>query len=240
MQIEGKNPVKEALQSEQKISKLYVCSSSHDLQQYVEIAKKQKIRIVFVDRKELDKISTTGKHQGLIAVGAEFEYSSINDIKELAASKKQSLFVLILDGIQDPHNLGSIIRVAECCGVHGIIIPSRRCVEVNSTVLRVSAGAANHMLIAQVGNINDAIRHLRDDFITVMCADMNGETVYKQHLTGDLALVIGSEGEGVKMLTRKLCDSAITIPQYGKVNSLNASVACGICCYEVARQRSLK
>ena len=238
MQIEGKNPIKEALESSKAISKLFVSKTAKDLQPIVDKAKSKKIRINFCDRHELDKMSQTGRHQGLIAVCEDFQYASVEDIKALAKANNQPLFVIILDGIEDPHNLGSIMRVAECCGAHGIIIPARRSVDVNSTVLRVSAGAGSHILTAKVGNINDTIRELKQDFVNVYCADMDGEVIYDSHLNNDLALVIGGEGNGVKDLTRKLCDKAISIPQYGKVNSLNASVACGICCYEVARQRN--
>ncbi len=240
MQIEGKNPIKEALDSGANISKLYVSKSAHDLQSIIEKAKEKKIRIIFAERQELDKMSETQKHQGLIAICEDFSYCQVDDIINTAKNNNQPLFMLLLDGIEDPHNLGSIIRVAECCGVHGIVIPNRRAVGVNSTVLRVSAGAATHMKIALVNNINDTIRQLKEDFVNVYCADMNGQTIYDCHLDNDIAVVIGSEGEGVKPLTRKLCDGALSIPQFGKVNSLNASVACGICCYEVVRQRNKK
>ncbi|MDE5756137.1 MAG: 23S rRNA (guanosine(2251)-2'-O)-methyltransferase RlmB, partial [Clostridia bacterium] len=161
------------------------------------------------------------------------------EILQYAKNKGEKLFMLILDGIEDPHNLGSIIRVAECAGAHGIVIPSRRNVGVNATVLRTSAGAVNHMRIASVTNINDTIRALKDDFVNVYCADMNGKNLYESHLKEDTAIVIGSEGFGVKQLTAKLCTDALSIPQFGKVNSLNASVACGVICYEVVRQRNV-
>ncbi|MEG2688699.1 MAG: 23S rRNA (guanosine(2251)-2'-O)-methyltransferase RlmB, partial [Clostridia bacterium] len=228
MQIEGKNPVKEALEGDAKISKLYVSKTAHDLQSFVYLARAKKITVCFVDREELDKMSETQKHQGLIATADEFEYCAVDDIVNKAKSCNQPLFMLILDGIEDPHNLGSIIRVAECCGAHGIVIPNHRAVSVNSTVVKVSAGAISHMLIAQVTNINDTIRQLKDNFVNVLCADMDGQCLFESHLDGDLALVIGSEGFGVKQLTRKLCDGAISIPQYGKINSLNASVATGV------------
>lgn len=237
MNIEGKNPVKEALDSDAEISKLCISKTAHDLQFIVDIARKKNIRVDFVDKAYLDRISESKRHQGVIAVSKAFEYCSVDDILNYAEAKSEKLFLIILDGIEDPHNLGSIIRVAECAGAHGIVIPSRRSVDVNATVLRTSAGAANHMRIANVTNINDTIRALKEDFVNVYCADMDGKSIYESHLDEDTAIVIGSEGFGVKQLTAKLCDSALSIPQFGKVNSLNASVACGIICYEVVRQR---
>lgn len=237
MNIEGKNPVKEALDSNAQISKICISKTAHDLQSIVDIARKKNIRVDFVDKAYLDRISESKRHQGVIVISKDFEYCSLDDILSYAKSKGEKLFLLILDGIEDPHNLGSIIRVAECVGAHGIVIPSRRSVDVNATVLRTSAGATNHVRIASVTNINDTIRTLKKDFVNVYCADMNGDCLYDSHLIEDTAIVIGSEGFGVKQLTAKLCDGALSIPQFGKVNSLNASVACGIICYEVARQR---
>lgn len=237
MNIEGKNPVKEALDSDVKISKICISKTAHDLQPLADAAKSKNIRVDFVDKSYLDRISQSSRHQGVIAIASDFEYCSVDDILQYAKSKDENLFMILLDGIEDPHNLGSIIRVAECAGAHGIVIPSRRSAGVNTTVLRTSAGSANHIRIASVGNINDTIRMLKDNFVNVYCADMQGQSIYDTPLSGDIAIVIGSEGFGVKQLTAKLCDKAISIPQYGKVNSLNASVACGIICYEVVRQR---
>ena len=237
MKIEGRNPLTEALDSDIKISRIYVSKTAHDLQPLIDKAKNKKIRIDFVDRAFLDKMSESKHHQGIIAVSEEYSYATIEDIQQVAKQKGEKLFVLILDSIEDPHNLGSIIRVAECAGAHGIIIPSRRSASVNATVLRTSAGAANHIKVAMVGNINDAIRQLKDDFVNVYCADMQGTTLYDCRFDEDVAIVIGNEGDGVKALTAKLCDHVVSIPQFGKVNSLNASVACGIICYEIIRQR---
>lgn len=237
MNIEGKNPVKEALDSNVKISKICISKTAHDLQPLADAAKSKNIRVDFVDKSYLDRISQSSRHQGVIAIASDFEYCSVDDILQYAKSKDENLFMILLDGIEDPHNLGSIIRVAECAGAHGIVIPSRRSAGVNTTVLRTSAGSANHMRIASVGNINDTIRMLKYNFVNVYCADMQGQNVYDTPLSGDIAIVIGNEGFGVKQLTAKLCDKAISIPQYGKVNSLNASVACGIICYEAVRQR---
>ena len=239
MNIEGKNPVKEALDSDKKISKIYVSKTAHDLQPIIDGAKAKGIRIDFVDKFYLDKISESKRHQGVIAISEDFKYSSVEEIVAFAKSKNQPLFMIILDGIEDPHNLGSILRAAECMGAHGVVIPSRRSAVVNATVLRTSAGSANHIKVAMVGNINDTIRYLTDNFVIVYSADMQGMPIEKSRLDSDLAIVIGNEGNGVKALTKKLCSGVISIPQYGKVNSLNASVACGIICYEVTRQRNL-
>lgn len=237
MKIEGRNPVAEAFDSGIKISRIYVSKTAHDLQPLIDKAKKLNIRIDFADKPYLDKISESKRHQGIIAISEEYGYATLDDIMNTAKQKGEPLFVLLLDGIEDPHNLGSIIRVAECSGAHGVVIPSRRSACVNATVLRTSAGAANHLKVAMVGNINDAIRTLKDNFVNVYCADMQGTTLYDCRFKEDVAIVIGNEGEGVKALTKKLCDGVVSIPQFGKVNSLNASVACGIICYEVVRQR---
>ena len=238
MQIEGRNPIKEALQSENTtITKLCVQKGAHDLQQVIDEARKNGIRIEFLDKVKLDKMSETKHHQGLIAFAENFKYSTVDEI--LSNKHNKDLFLLLLDNIEDPHNLGSIIRVAECLGVDGIIIPNKRAASVNSTVIKVSAGATSYVKVAMVNNINDVIRELKENFVTVCCADMGGETIYNAHLTGDIAVVIGNEGDGVKHLTKSLCDKTIAIPQFGKVNSLNASVACGIICSEIVRQRSI-
>lgn len=237
MNIEGKNPVKEALDSDKKISKLCVSKTARDLQSVIDAAKRKNIRIDFVDKNYLDRISESKRHQGVIAVAEDFKYSSVEDILSYAKSKGEKLFMLILDGIEDPHNLGSILRVAECMGAHGVVIPSRRSASVNATVLRTSAGAANHIKVATVGNINDTVRALKDEFVNVYAADMQGSPIDKCNFDEDLAIVIGNEGSGVKPLTAKLCSDVISIPQYGKVNSLNASVACGIICYAVRQGR---
>lgn len=238
MQIEGRNPIKEALQSENTtITKLCVQKGAHDLQAVIDEARKLGIRIEFLDKVKLDKMSETKHHQGLIAFAENFKYSTVEEI--LSSKHNKDLFLLLLDNIEDPHNLGSIIRVAECLGVDGIVIPNKRAASVNSTVIKVSAGATSYVKVAMVNNINDVIRELKENFVTVCCADMGGETIYNAHLTGDIAVVIGNEGDGVKHLTKSLCDKTIAIPQFGKVNSLNASVACGIICSEIVRQRSI-
>ena len=239
MIIIGKNPVKEALKSETTITKLYIQKGIHDMENIVSIAKDRKIRIDFTDKNYLDKMSEFAKHQGLIAVAEEFKYSSLEVIKQYAQDKGESLFLLVLDGVEDPHNLGSILRVAECSGVHGVIIPKHRACTVTETAVKVSAGASNYVKVCMVTNINDTLRQLSDDFVNIYCADMDGTSMYDLHMTGDVAIVIGGEGSGVKPLTRKLCDGVASIDMFGNINSLNASVACGIIAYEVVRQRKI-
>ena len=238
MQIEGRNPIKEALASDKTtITKLCVQKGAHDLQAVIDLARQKGIRIDFFEKQTLDKMSETKHHQGIIAYAENFKYASLDDILQ---KKSGPLFILLLDNIEDPHNLGSIIRVGECLGVDGIVIPNKRAAQVNSTVIKVSAGATSYVKIAMVNNINDVIRKLKDNFVTVCCADMGGENIYDAHLDGDIAVVIGNEGDGVKHLTKSLCDKTIAIPQFGKVNSLNTSVACGIICSEIVRQRISK
>lgn len=240
MIIEGKNPVKEALRGEISVTKIFVQKGLHDTKDVIDLAKSKKIRIEIVDKPVLDKMSLGGRHQGLIATADEYKYCEVKDIVSYARDKGEDLLMLVLDGVEDPHNLGSIIRVAECAGVHGIVIPKHRAVSVNETVAKVSAGAVSYVKIARVTNINDTLRELNDEFVNTVCADMDGDSMYGGNLTGDLALVIGGEGSGVKPLTRKLCSRAVSIPQFGKVNSLNASVACGVMVYEAIRQRNIK
>ncbi len=237
MVIEGRNSIREALAAGTAIGRLYVQKGLHGMEDIVDKAKSKGARVVFCDKKELDKLSDSGAHRGIIAVVEDYKYSTLEDIRALAKAKGEKLFLLILDGIEDPHNLGSILRAAECAGAHGIVIPKRRAVGVNGTVVKVSSGAAQHVKVAAVNNVNDTIRMLKQDFVKVYCADMKGDVMYEVDMTDDTAIVIGSEGFGVKALTSSLCDRAVSIPQSGKVNSLNASVACGILCYELIRQR---
>jgi len=237
MLIEGRNAIKEALNSETTIEKILIAKGSDDnsLKMIVAIAKKKGVRVDFAERKVLDRLSETGKHQGVIGYTTEFKYCDLDDI--LAESKEPKL-ILLLDGIEDPHNLGSIIRVAECHGADGVVIPKMRSASVNETVIRASAGATNHVKVAKVTNLNDAIRRLKDEFIKVVALDMQGVKISDSRLDGDLAIVVGSEGKGVSALTEKLCDEVISIPMFGQVSSLNASVAAGIALYECLRQRT--
>ena len=238
MIIEGKNPVKEALNSTATIEKLY-CISGTDPQigYIISAAKQKKIKVVTAEKALLDKLSPTGRHQGVLAVATEFLYSTVNDILNTAKEKNEPHFIVILDGVEDPHNLGAIIRSCESAGVHGIIIGKHRATGVTDTVVKVSSGAVQHMRIAKVTNINDTIRELKDKFINIYAADMSGKLMYGADMRGDLAVIIGGEGSGVHALTLKLADKVISIPAKGKVNSLNASVACGVVVYEAVRQR---
>lgn len=239
MIIYGRNPVKEAYRAGKTVEKLYMLKNESDpsLSQVFKLAKEQRTVVSYVDRPTLDKLCAMGNHQGVAAIVTDFEYCAPEDIYALAKSKNEPLFILLLDGITDPHNFGAIIRSAECFGVHGIIIPKHRSVSVTDTVVKVASGATEHTLIAKVTNINDAIRELKENGVWVYAADLNGEKLKTVNLNGDLAIVIGSEGEGVHRLTRELCDGAVTIPEYGKINSLNASVAAGVIMYEAVRQR---
>ena len=239
MQIEGKNGVRELLCSNKTTEKISLLDGTRDpeLRELAGKAKEKGIKIEYLDKRILDKMSITSHHQGIIATVTEFEYSELDDVINVAKSENKNLFFVILDGVADPHNLGSVMRVAECAGVTGIIIPKNRAVSVNETVIRVSAGASEHVSVIKVTNINSTIEKLKDIGVFVYAADMDGEEMYRTNLTGDIALVVGSEGFGVSHLTRKLCDGIISIPMYGKVNSLNASVSAGIVIYEAIRQR---
>lgn len=237
MIIAGRNAVKEALSGGAKLETLYVAKGAHDTGKLVALAKENGVVIRFEDRNVLDKLAGDVKHQGVAAKTSEYVYADLDDLVSIGAAEGAAPFLLLLDGIEDPHNLGSILRVAECSGVDGVVIPMRRSASVNATVIKVSAGAAMHVKVARVGNINDAVRKLKDAFFNVYCADMDGLPMYSADMRGATALVIGGEGGGVGALTAKLCDKKLSIPQFGKVNSLNASVACGIVCYEAVRQR---
>ena len=239
MYIYGRNPVKEAYRAGKTIEKLFILKGEFDptLNTIRKLAKEQRTVISLVDRYALDKMANGGNHQGVVAAVTDFEYSDVDDILALAKEKEEPLLVVILDGITDPHNLGAIIRSAECFGAHGIIIPKHRSVSVNDTVIKVASGATEHILVAKVTNINDTIRDLKDKGVWIYATDFDGDNPKTVNLTGDIAIVIGSEGEGIHRLTKDLSDATLTIPQYGKVNSLNASVAAGIVLYEATRQR---
>lgn len=235
MKIEGRNAVIEALNSGTTIDKLYVKQGAFDkvLQKIIDMARNSNVPIKFISNDAIDKMSDTKHHQGVIAFTTEFKYSTVEDI----LNEKPVPFILILDGIEDPHNLGSIIRVADCMGVSGIIIGKNRCCSVNETVIKVSAGATSYVKIAKVTNINTEIERLKEKNIWVYACELGGDDLTKANLKGAIAIVIGSEGRGVSHLTKKLCDGIVTIPQKGNVNSLNASVATGIVLYETMKQR---
>ena len=240
MIIEGKNPVRELLASNRNVEKMYVekNNANHELVDLTKKARAKKIPVTFVDKFVLDKNSVTKRHQGILAVTSDYIYDTLENVFNTSKTNDKPLFLLILDGIEDPHNLGSIIRVGECCGVSGIVLPKHRAVGVTDTVAKISQGAIEHVSVVKVTNINDAIRWLKDNGVTVFCADMDGENIFTTNLTGDIAIVIGGENTGVKALTRKLCDGVISLPQFGKINSLNASVATGAILYEAIRQRN--
>lgn len=239
MIIEGKNVVFEALSSGQTFNKLFISKQNKDAesQKIINLAKQKNIRIDFVDKFLLDKKTLTHHHQGVIAEVVDFEYSDIDDILKRADERCEQPLIVILDGVKDPHNLGAIIRSAECAGAHGIVIPKNRSVSVNETVIKTSAGAISNMLIARVTNINYLISDLKQRGLWVYGFEAGKNTMYQTNLKGPIAIVVGSEGEGISELTKKKCDDIVSIPLAGSVNSLNASVACGIALFEVVRQR---
>ncbi len=239
MIIYGRNPVKEALKAGKTVEKIYLPKEEIDptLTPIYKFAKENRIVISYIDHYTMDKLSGGGNHQGVLAQVTDFEYSSMQDVYALAEEKGEPLFVVLLDGIQDPHNLGAIIRSAECFGAHGIVIPKHRSVTVNDTVIKVACGATEHIPVVKVTNINDTIRELKDKGVWVYATDFDGVAPKNANLTGAIGVVIGSEGDGIKKLTKELCDDVLTIPQYGEINSLNASVATGVVLYEITRQR---
>ncbi|MDY5041568.1 MAG: 23S rRNA (guanosine(2251)-2'-O)-methyltransferase RlmB [Eubacteriales bacterium] len=240
MKVEGRNAVRELiLNGNTTIDKVIVQNNIHDsvISEIVDLMKQKKIRFQFVPVNVLNNDSVTKHHQGIIAYTSEFKYSTTEDILNLAKEKNEDPFILILDGIEDPHNLGSILRVCECLGVHGVIIEKTRACQVNETVIKTSVGATSYVKVARVANINNEIEKLKKQNIWVYACELGGDDLTSSNLTGGIAIVIGSEGRGTGKLTLKLCDGIVTIPQYGKINSLNASVATGIVLYEVSRQR---
>lgn len=242
-QIEGRNSVLELLESGKDINKIYVTRGEKhgSINKIFGIAKERKIIVVEKDRRQMDEMAQEENYQGVIAIVPPFEYVEIQDILQEALEKEEDPFILILDGIEDPHNLGSIIRTAETAGVHGIIIPKRRAVSVNSTVNKASAGAVEHMKIARVTNISDAIEDLKRAGLWICGTDINAEKYYyNQDLTGPLGIVIGNEGKGISTKVKKNCDFNVKIPMKGKIKSLNASVSTGIIVYEAMKQRIRK
>ncbi|MBP3463918.1 MAG: 23S rRNA (guanosine(2251)-2'-O)-methyltransferase RlmB [Clostridia bacterium] len=239
--VEGRNAVLELLNSDRDINKIFVQNGEKhgSINKIIAIAKENKVVITEVEKSKLDFMSKTKNHQGVIAVVPPFNYCEVEDIIKLARSKNEDVFILILDGIEDPHNLGSIIRTAETAGVHGIIIPKRRTVTVNSTVSKVSAGAVEHMKIARVNNINETIRRLKEEGLWIIGTDGDAKTYYyNQDLKGDIAIIIGSEGFGMSRLVKENADILVKIPMKGKITSLNASVSAGIIIYEAVKQRN--
>lgn len=239
-QVEGRNSVLELLETDRDINKIFIQKGEKhgSINKIISIAKEKKIVIVEVDKQKLNAMSQTDNHQGVIAIVPPFNYCEVEDILNLAKERNEKPFILILDGIEDPHNLGSIIRTAETAGVHGVIIPKRRSASVNSTVYKVSQGAVEHVKIARVNNITDTINYVKENDIWVYGTDMDGEKYYyEENYRGPCAIVIGSEGFGMGRLVKENCDVLIKIPMRGKITSLNASVSAGIAVYEVVKQR---
>jgi len=237
--IEGRNAVLEAFRSGKTIDKLYVVDGNHDgpIQNILRSAKKSDCIVNFVSPQRLDEMSETGKHQGVIAYAAAYEYAEVEDILAKAEEKGEPPFIIILDGIEDPHNLGAIIRTANQAGAHGVIVSKHRAVGLTATVARTSAGALNYTPVAKVTNIAKTIEDLKKKGLWFVCADMDGTSMYDLNLTGPIGVVIGNEGKGVGDLVKKNCDFVASIPMKGDIDSLNASVAAGILMYEIVRQR---
>lgn len=238
--VEGRNSVIELLKTDRDINKIFVQNGERhgSINKIIAVAKEKKVIIKEVEKSKLDFMSKTKNHQGVIAIVSPFNYCDVDDILEEAKNKNEDPFIIILDGIEDPHNLGSIIRTAETAGAHGIIIPKRRAASVNSTVNKVSAGAAEHMKIARVNNITETIRYLKENGLWICGTDMNTNTYYyNQDFNMPIGLVIGSEGFGMSRLVKENCDFLVKIPMKGKITSLNASVSAGIVMYEVVKQR---
>ena len=241
-QIEGRNAVLEAFRSGKCVDKLFILDGCQDgpVRTIAREARKTDTIINYVSKERLDQLSETRAHQGVIAQVAAYEYSTVDEILDRAEEKGEAPFLILLDNVEDPHNLGAIIRTANLAGAHGVIIPKRRAVGLTSTVAKTSAGAINYTPVAKVTNIVRTIEELKEKGIWFVCADMGGETMYDLDLTGPMGLVIGNEGEGVSRLVREACDFTASIPMKGDIDSLNASVAAGVLAYEIVRQRLVK
>lgn len=237
MKTEGRNAVKELLKTQKNIDKILMEKGAQgSLSVLFAEARKRNVRVQFVDKQVLEKESETGRHQGVIAFTTEYEYYDLDDIIENKKSEKGG-FIVLCDGIEDVHNLGSIIRVCECAGVDGVVIPKTGGAPITESVIRISAGAAEHMKVAKVANLNQAVETLKKSGYWVYALEAGGEDIYAEDFSGNVALVVGGEDSGVKRLTKEKCDKVVSIPLQGKVNSLNASVALGIAAYEVVRGR---
>lgn len=239
MTIEGRNAVMEAFRSGKTIDRVYVLKGCQDgpVNSILREARKHDTLVNFVAKERLDQMSETGKHQGVIASAAAYAYAEVEDMLKLAEEKGEPPFLFLLDDIEDPHNLGAIIRTANLAGAHGVIIPKRRAVGLTATVARTSAGALNYTPVAKVTNLNATIEELKEKGMWFVCADMGGTTMYDLNLTGPIGLVIGNEGDGVSRLVKEKCDFVASIPMKGEIDSLNASVAAGVLAYEIVRQR---
>lgn len=237
--IEGRNAVLEAFRAGKTIDKLFVLDGCQDgpVRTILREAKKTDCIVNFVKKERLDQMSETGKHQGVIAYSAAYEYGTIDDMFKIAEEKGEPPFIIFLDNIEDPHNLGSIIRTANQAGAHGVVIPKRRAVGLTATVAKASAGAINYTPVAKVTNLVKTMEELKDRGMWFVCGDMDGESMYSLDLTGPIGVVIGNEGDGVSRLVKEKCDFTASIPMFGDIDSLNASVAMGILSYEIVRQR---
>lgn len=237
--MEGRNAVLEAFRSGKTIDKLFVQKGCQDgpIRTIIREAKKHDTILDYVAKERLDQLSETKKHQGVIAYAAAYEYAQVEDMLAAAKEKQEDPFLILLDNIEDPHNLGAIIRTANLAGAHGVIIPKRRAAGLTATVAKASAGALNYTPVAKVTNLSQTIKELKEQGIWFVCADMDGETMYQLDLKGPIGLVIGSEGEGVGKLVKENCDFNAAIPMAGEIDSLNASVAAGVLAYEIVRQR---
>jgi 23S rRNA (guanosine2251-2'-O)-methyltransferase len=239
MVLEGRNAVMEAFRSGKTIDKLYLQDGVRDgsINSIIREAKKQDTIINYVSKDKLNQMSQAGKHQGVIAHAAAYKYADIDDMFALAEERGEAPFIFLLDEIEDPHNLGAIIRTANLCGAHGVIIPKRRAVGITATVVKASAGAINYTPVAKVTNLSKTIEELKERGLWFACADMSGELMYNANLTGPIGLVIGNEGSGVSRLVKEKCDYVVKVPMKGDIDSLNASVAAGVLAYEIVRQR---
>ena len=240
LKIEGRNAVLEAFRSGKTIDKLFVQNGCKDgpVQTILREAKKRDTIVNFVAKDRLDQLSQTGRHQGVIAVAAAYAYGTVEEMLKAAREKGEPPFLILLDNMEDPHNLGAIIRTANLAGAHGVIIPKRRAVGLTAVVAKTSAGAINYTPVAKVTNLSNTIAELKDQGMWFVCADMDGTTMYQLDLTGPIGLVIGNEGDGVGRLIREKCDFVASIPMKGDIDSLNASVAAGVLAYEIVRQKS--
>ena len=242
MMIEGRNAVLEAFRSGKTIDKLFLLEGCQDgpIRTIAREARKHSTIVKYVTKERLDQLSETGKHQGVIAQAAAYSYASVDDILQNAKDKGEDPFIFLLDGIEDPHNLGAIIRTANLAGAHGVIIPKHRASGLTATVAKTSAGALNYTPVAKVTNLSTTMKELKEKGLWFVCADMGGEVMYRQNLTGPIGLVIGNEGDGVSKLVKENCDFITSIPMKGDIDSLNASVAAGVLAYEIVRQRLAK
>lgn len=240
--IEGRNAVLEAFRSGKCVDKLFILDGCQDgpVRTIAREARKHDTIVKFVPKERLDSMSETGAHQGVIAQVAAYDYSTVEDILKKAEDKGEAPFIILLDNIEDPHNLGAIIRTANLAGAHGVIIPKHRAVGLTATVAKTSAGALNYTPVAKVANLGQTIDELKEKGIWFACADMDGEVMYRQNLTGPIGLVIGNEGNGVSRLVKEKCDFTTAIPMNGDIDSLNASVAAGVLAFEIVRQRMSK